>query len=133
MLDRLYAFKHKIDDINLWAGEMSMFATLISRAGSPLANCCGFVDGTFKPMCKPTGGVGGSQLGLQRECWNPHYKGHGLKYQGLILPNGFFGDLYGTDGFKIYGDFAYSAHAGVGWVEGTVLPIAVPLETPAAA
>lgn len=134
MVELCYAFKHKLDDINIWEAHIPTFVDVISATGGAVKGVFGFIDGTFQSICRPTGGLGStSSGGLQRECYNSHYAGHGLKYQAVVLPNGMFGDLYGTHGFKIYGDSAYSAYAGVGWVEGTVLPIAAPLETPAAA
>jgi len=50
----------------------------------------GFIDGTFRPACRP-------KL-RQRDFYNIYNKGHGLKYQGVTLPNGMIARL---DGFFI--------------------------------
>lgn len=96
MLDIMYSFKPAIDDINRWKDDMPLFARLIYEAGSSLSNCPAMFDGTFQRHCKPGGGIGGAALGLQRECWNPYYNGHGIKFQGVTIPNGMYGELYGA-------------------------------------
>jgi hypothetical protein len=96
MVEKCYSFKHKLNDINIWREHMDTFTGVIAATGGVVPGVFGFIDGTFSGICRPGGGLGSaSSGGLQRECYNTHYAGHGLKYQAVILPNGMFGDLYG--------------------------------------
>ena len=67
-------------------------ATLAAQ-GSALDNCFGFVDVTFRPICKP-----GEH---QRVVYNGHKRVHALKFQCVALPNGLIGHLYGPVGMKL--------------------------------
>jgi nuclease HARBI1 len=52
--------------------------------------CWGFIDGTFRPIARPTR--------YQRSAYNGHYGRHGLKYQGIQRPDGImhlFGPMAG--------------------------------------
>ena len=33
--------------------NLQLFADAIHASGSPLGNCCGFIDGTVRPICRP--------------------------------------------------------------------------------
>jgi len=63
------------------------FAGAIHAAGSPLDNCWGFVDGTLRPCARPSR--------HQRVVYNGHKRVHGLKYQGIITPDGLFSHFFG--------------------------------------
>lgn len=96
MVRKCYSFKAKLNDINIWRDHMDTFVNVIAATGGAVPGVFGFIDGTFMGICRPSGGLGSaSSGGLQRECYNSHYAGHGLKYQAVVLPNGMFGDVYG--------------------------------------
>ena len=63
------------------------YAQAITRKGSPLTNCFGFIDGTVRPICRP-----GEK---QRVVYSGHKRVHALKFQSVALPNGLIGNLYG--------------------------------------
>ena len=50
-------------------------------------HCIGFLDGTFRPCCRP--GVEPDLL------YSGYYKGHGIKFQSVTGPNGMILDFYG--------------------------------------
>ena len=66
------------------------YAETISRKGSPLNNCFGFIDGTVPPISRPGNG--------QRIVYNGHKRVHGLKFQSISLPNGLIGNIFGPVG-----------------------------------
>ena len=68
-------------------GRIREFAAAIRDAGSPLANCWGFIDGTLRPMCRPSAD--------QRMVFNGQKRVHGLKFQSVMVPNGLIANLYG--------------------------------------
>jgi hypothetical protein len=78
---------HLMSSLEMWKPYMPTFAQAISKAGCPLRNVWAFIDGTFRPTCRP--GI------FQGVAYNGHYKGHGWKEQALALPNGMMAGLYG--------------------------------------
>ena len=69
---------------------LQQYAETISRKGSPLNNCFGFIDGTVRPISRPGSG--------QRIVYNGHKRVHGLKFQSIALPNGLIGNIFGPVG-----------------------------------
>lgn len=69
---------------------LQSYADAISRKGSPLDNCFGFIDGTVRPISRP-----GT---AQRVVYNGHKRVHALKFQSLALPNGLIGNIFGPVG-----------------------------------
>ena len=81
------------DTLRCWVNDFPNFARAIRAAVAvPDAqeNVVGFVDGTLRPNCRP-----GGHDDLQRQLYSGHKRTHGLKWQGLMLPNGIIADLYG--------------------------------------
>lgn len=66
---------------------LESYCQAISRMGSPLTNCFGFVDGTVRPIARP-----GEN---QRLVYNGHKRVHSLKFQSVAIPNGLISNLYG--------------------------------------
>jgi len=67
--------------------SLQQYSESISRKGTPLTNCFGFIDGTVRPICRP---------GLnQNIVYNGHKRVHALKFQAVALPNGLIANLYG--------------------------------------
>ena len=67
--------------------NLQEYPNAIARQGSPLSNCCGLIDGTVRPICRP-----GEN---QRIVYNGHKRVHALKSQSVALPNGLIANLYG--------------------------------------
>ena len=67
--------------------ELEKYSEVVFNKGAPLSNCFGFVDGTVRPITRP-----GEN---QRLLYNGHKRVHGLKFQSLVLPNGFIAHFYG--------------------------------------
>ena len=69
---------------------LDIYTDAISNKGAALGNCFGFIDGTVRPICRP------SQY--QRIVFNGHKRVHSLKFQSVSLPNGLIANLYGPVG-----------------------------------
>lgn len=67
--------------------NLDTFAQSVSAAGAPLTNCWGFIDGTVRPICRPSL--------HQRLVYNGHKRVHGLKFQMVSAPNGMIANLFG--------------------------------------
>lgn len=75
-------------------GNLPRFAEaigdILGMAEPDKSRCWGFIDGTFRPIARPTR--------YQRSAYNGHYGRHGLKYQGIQRPDGImhlFGPMAG--------------------------------------
>ena len=66
------------------------YTDAISNKGAALQNCFGFINGTIRPICRP------SQE--QRIMFNGHKRVHSLKFQSVALPNGLIANLFGPVG-----------------------------------
>ena len=88
MVDYIYETHGHL--ITQWNGNLlnpvalRTYPDYISRKGSPLSNCFGFIDGTIRPIARP-----GHD---QRTVYNGHKRVHSLK--SLAIDNGLIGDLY---------------------------------------
>lgn len=67
--------------------NLQLYVQAISRQGSPLRNCFGFVDGTIRAISRP-----GEN---QRVVYNGLKCVHSLKFQSVAIPNGLVANLYG--------------------------------------
>ena len=91
-LDHVYDnFSYLLSDINelFWLSEdnLHLFADSITDKGAPLQNCWGFVDGTVRPIARPS---------LHQEvAFNGHHRIHGLKFQSLMTPIGLHAHMWG--------------------------------------
>ena len=82
--------QHRIHDFNQpWLSQenLQIFANAVCDAGAPLNNCWGFVDGTVRPICRPSE--------LQRVVYNGHKRVHALKFQSIAAPNSLVANLFG--------------------------------------
>ena len=50
-------------------------------------NCWGFIDGTVRPICRPSRN--------QRVVYNGHKRVHAIQFQSVVAPNGLIANLYG--------------------------------------
>jgi hypothetical protein len=90
VLDHIYDnFSRKITDLDQpWLTDrFQEFADAIHDKGAPLQNCIGFIDGTVRPLCRPTH--------FQRICYNGHKRVHAIKFQSIVTPDGMMANLFG--------------------------------------
>lgn len=71
------------------------YTDAISRKGAALQNCFGFIDGTIRPICRP------SQE--QRIMFNAHIRVHSLKFQSVTVPNGLIANPFVSKSEIIFG------------------------------
>ncbi len=89
-LDHVYdTFAHLLSDFNQpWFAEnLDIFARSINEKGAPLINCVGFIDGTVRPICRPSQN--------QQVMFNGHKRTHAVKFQSIVTPNGLIANLAG--------------------------------------
>ncbi|CAN7989999.1 unnamed protein product [Ixodes pacificus] len=67
--------------------ELKQFITVIYDKGAPLDKCWGFIDGTARPICRPSKD--------QRPYFSGHKRVHALKYQAVMCANGMICQLDG--------------------------------------
>ena len=72
-----------------------IFADAIFQKSGALQNSLGFVDGTVRPVSRPSRN--------QRVLYNGHKKVHALKFQSVAVPNGLVANLYGPVEGKRHG------------------------------
>lgn len=70
--------------------DFNTYTDAIWNKGAALQNCFGFIDGTIRPICRP------SQQ--QRIMFNGHKRVHSLEFQSVTLPNGLIANLFGPVG-----------------------------------
>ena len=91
MTDHLYGmFNQKFQTLNQqWLSPLHLeeYAGAVSAKMADLTNCWGFVDGTVRPICRPTQN--------QRVMYNGHKRLHALKFQSVTAANGMIAHLYG--------------------------------------
>ena len=67
--------------------NLRRFSEAIIQKGSPYTEVVGFIDGTLNAVCRP-----GENQG---SVYNGHVRGHGLKYQAVVTPDGITVSLCG--------------------------------------
>ena len=70
--------------------KLQEYADAVTKKGSPLRNCFGFIDGALRPISRP-----GEN---QKVVYNGHKRIHALKFQSVTLPNGLIAYLFGPVG-----------------------------------
>ena len=98
-------FHHLVTDLTPWIPHVPHFAQAISaKTGiSALMIWC-FVDGTLRPVARPTTG--------QRSQYSGHKRRHGLKFESVSLPNGLHARMFGpVDGRRH--DIAMARQSGL--------------------
>ncbi|XP_013383168.1 uncharacterized protein LOC106153684 [Lingula anatina] len=78
---------HNLDQPWMDMDHLMQYSEAIVSQGAPLNKCIGFVDGTVRPISRPTF--------LQRTCYNGHKRTHAIKFQSVVIPNGIICSLYG--------------------------------------
>ena len=67
--------------------NLEIYSEKVHNKGAALDNCWGFVDGTVRPVCRPSND--------QRILFNGHKRIHSIKFQSVVAPNGLIANLYG--------------------------------------
>ena len=90
-MDCLYhTHSGKFSDLDQsWLNEehLQLYADAISDIGGPLPSCWGFIDGTVRPICRPSVN--------QKLVYSGHKRVHVLKFQSVVIPNGLITNMYG--------------------------------------
>lgn len=98
VLDYIYLqHAHRITEWNhtiLSPANLQLYADAITAKGSPLQNCFGFIDGTVRPISRPSRN--------QRMVYNGHKRVHALKFQSVAIPNGLIANLFGPVGRYLF-------------------------------
>lgn len=92
-LEWFYAgFHHLVEEaIEFWQPMFDACAAAVgAHIGVEDCSLMGFIDGTVRAICRPTGDPSN-----QRSVYSGHKRLHALKYQGVVLPNGMIADMYG--------------------------------------
>ena len=76
-----------LDQPWLSRANLKSFADAIHAKGAALTTCWGFVDGTVRPLYRPSRN--------HRIVYNGHKRVHALKCQSVVAPNGLIATLYG--------------------------------------
>jgi hypothetical protein len=91
VLDYLFTtFRHLLDsfdDQRLTPTKLNIFAEAISNKGGLLSKTWGFIDGTVRPINRPSWN--------QRQVYNGHKRVHSIKFQSVMTPDGIISHLTG--------------------------------------
>ena len=89
-LDIIYSqWNHLLCNFNQnWLSRRSLetYCEKIHAKDTPLDNYWGFVDGTVRQMCRPS---------RNQKIVYGHKRVHSLKFQSVLIPNGFIASLFG--------------------------------------
>lgn len=87
VVDDIYTrFHDKLTNIKHSYVNYEELSDAVARV-SPLSNCIGFIDGTVRPICRPTY--------YQKEVFNGHKRVHALKFQSVVFPDGIIATMHG--------------------------------------
>jgi DDE superfamily endonuclease len=89
MLNSLYEISQLyFTDISIWLPRCQMYADLIyDQTNGAAYNVIGFIDGTLRRIARPTYN--------QRQAYSGHKRHHGIKFQSVYGPEGFYMHFYG--------------------------------------
>nr|CAI5855962.1 unnamed protein product [Callosobruchus analis] len=81
-----------LEDLNnlSWLNQnrLQQYADAIAGRGARVRNCWGFIDGTARPICRPSV--------EQENYYSGHKRVHCLKYQSIVTPDGMTVSLLGA-------------------------------------
>ena len=81
---------NRLTDVRRYEAHMNDWRAVIEDNTDASPRLVGFLDGTWLDVPRPMG-----DDALQRSLYNRYHRGHGLKFQSLVAPNGLILDLYG--------------------------------------
>ncbi|KAF0732692.1 hypothetical protein AaE_009216 [Aphanomyces astaci] len=76
-------------DLNRIASRLDEFCSAILNRGAEIVNVWGFIDGTMRGCCRPSGGS------EQRTMYNGHKRKHEIKFQTVVTPDGLISHVFG--------------------------------------
>ncbi|KAJ3622557.1 hypothetical protein MTP99_003060 [Tenebrio molitor] len=83
---------HLLENLNahqwLNRNRYQLYAQSIVNMGGAIQNCWGFIDGTVRPICRPSNN--------QDEYYSGHKRLHCVKYQSVLTPDGLIVNLKGA-------------------------------------
>lgn len=86
--DAMYRFSRKyLCDVRIWQHRFHIYADAIYRKVGRLNNIWAFIDGTCRPICRPKR--------FQRRVYTRYKRCHALKFQSVVVPEGFIAHLKG--------------------------------------
>jgi nuclease HARBI1 len=87
LYDQFHHLLDTFDHARLTPSQLKIFAAAITSRGCPLQNTWGFIDGTIRPVARPSK--------YQRQAYNGHKRVHALKFQSVVTPDGIISHLTG--------------------------------------
>lgn len=90
MVETLYEKYHegiRYNKNHMHPWNLRRFSAAVTAKGSCYEGVVGFIDGTLNPIARP--------IKLQETVYNGHVRQHGLKYQGIVTPDGMTVSLCG--------------------------------------
>ena len=85
-----------LEDLTRWSPYCAEWANAIYESSNHhVHNVVGFIDGTCRKICRPTGGPEDHGVDVQREFYSGHHRVHCLKFQTVTAPCGLIMHLYG--------------------------------------
>ncbi len=66
---------------------LKIYGDAVHEKGAPLTKCWGFIDGTARPISRPSI--------HQQEVYSGHKRAHVLKFQSIQVPNGLIAHMFG--------------------------------------
>uniref|UniRef100_A0A6P7G8T6 Uncharacterized protein LOC114339170 n=1 Tax=Diabrotica virgifera virgifera TaxID=50390 RepID=A0A6P7G8T6_DIAVI len=83
---------HRLDNLNShqWLNQnrFQLYAQAIRNKGGAIPNCWRFIDGTVRPICRPSV--------QQEQYYSGHKRVHCVKYQSVLCPDGLIVNLKGA-------------------------------------
>jgi hypothetical protein len=76
-----------LEDPSIWHARMPYYAQLIFEKCGLLNNLWGFIDATIRKTCRP--------YLYQHLLYTKYIRGHGIKFQSIIIPDGYVAYLVG--------------------------------------
>jgi DDE superfamily endonuclease len=90
-LSALYELAYPyFNDATLFDDRIAHYASIVqAKSQNLVCDIWGFVDGTFRPCCRPSFG--------QKQLYSGHKRQHGIKFQTVVAPDGLIVFLYGPE------------------------------------
>jgi hypothetical protein len=76
-----------LEDPSIWWPRMPYYSGLIFEKCGLLTNLWGFIDATIRKTCRP--------FKYQHLLYTKYIRGHGIKFQSIIIPDGYVAYLHG--------------------------------------
>jgi hypothetical protein len=84
----LFQLSHRyLIDPSIWHERMPYYGQLIWRKCGLFDHIWGLIDGTIRKTCRP--------IRFQNLLWTKYKKCHGIKFQSIVVPDGFVACLWG--------------------------------------